>query len=326
MQSPSHLTSYPITYYDTVPTINPLPQLSVSTSIPDSGPEFLSRLPKDVLYTVAHFLPYPDILNLCRINKYFRDICKNPGFWKFLIEQRFPNYWKPPYLGQSSDYMLKFTFSAIDKYQVELHLDPDIEYTYETYYIDNLTPLFDIFELVENDCYYKDDTVKKLGLGYPNVGITRGNKFGYIYRSNFREKRNQLGLKSYLLFLQPNEFVDVLSYIKSGYYVTYILPDVNCLYITKTSKLQTIFLNMLRYIPKYISECGFGYVIYEPVIFPTSNVDTPAVLSKQYSVSPDRIIKRSYITIFDYDNIYIYQSNNPDDIYWTYGITPKINI
>ena len=313
---------YPITHplFQTQ-IINPLPPINVNV------PEFLSQLPKDVLYTVTHFLTYPEILNLCRINKYFRDICQNPDFWRYLLRAKYPEFIRinrryNDVLIQLKD--VKEIFAFLDKYQIVFTPNSDIngiKYAYNTYDINSLIPLFDVFDLVKNS-NYKDKAIRKFGTGYPNAGITRGDKYTHINISNYQEIRKELDLKSYLLQVEPDEFVDVLNYVTNGYYITRILPDIDCLYITRSPNPQKRFLDMIRYIPEYISENGFGYVIYESVIFPTPNGDVPAMLSKQYFVNPIKNIIKMALNIFDYNFIDIYSTNNPTDIYWNYGIAP----
>lgn len=50
----------------------------------------MERLPRDINNELIGTLPYPNLINLCKTNKKWANICKDENTWKILLNRDFP--------------------------------------------------------------------------------------------------------------------------------------------------------------------------------------------------------------------------------------------
>ena len=100
--------------------INPLPALH---DINDRYPEFLSGLPRDILFLIANAVDYTDIINICKTDKYLNNICHERAFWIYLIKQRYPEF--QVLESDSVDQLRGYFLELSNRYNITLYLNPN---------------------------------------------------------------------------------------------------------------------------------------------------------------------------------------------------------
>lgn len=81
----------------------------------------MERLPGDINAELIYKLKWPDNVNLCRINRRYAQICKNPEIWKKLLIRDFPLSYQSLSKGQNYREIYNKIWTLIDS--AELYLE-----------------------------------------------------------------------------------------------------------------------------------------------------------------------------------------------------------
>lgn len=307
-------------------------------SLSEKYPDFFKLLPKNVLNEIANKLSYFDILKFCQTYSVLSELCRSNNFWQYLVSVRFPTVFRST---AKLDMNYRELFESLTSYEVFFYPDLNVKFSYITMYEDNLIPLFDMFQFIESEAdfsklphepatkYSGYLTARERKFNYPRATILIGGDRIQVDLKNFHEVRTKLGLSFNLIIDSNYTLYDIQHLVlqrKIIITISVVVKNKSALYIANSDRSAKLFIDMsclLSYLETKIS-------IYQLVVkTDVQGYDKYLISFKDYGLAyfnKNGKCYRNKVKLGLYDpyltgNNMIYQTFNPDDIYWNYGIT-----
>ena len=154
--------------------INPLPNIEDDNN---KYPEFLSGLPRDILFLIANAVDYTDIINLCKTEKHLNNICHERAFWIYLIKKRYPEF--QPQDTNNVDQLKSYFIRLENRYNITINLSQSKSVVLYAYDKEQLKAILTAFFA----CFLKGKNQSYL---YPHLEIKHRKASDIFVLSNTR--------------------------------------------------------------------------------------------------------------------------------------------